>query len=78
MVLILDVLRPGNREGSYQGETKRSPTTSGILINYLLYIQALRIGELWGKWSKLNDPGRKKIGRQAQYAKLYSDLRTTG
>ena len=25
---ILDVLRPVNRKGSYQGETKRIPTTS--------------------------------------------------
>ena len=70
-------LRPVNREGSYQGETKRIPTTSNnsdSLLNTQYTVGDWRnLGEM-----KLNEPGRQKLGRskpcvQVQHAKLYSD-----
>ena len=73
---ILDVLHPVNREGSYQGETKCIPTTSSdSLFNTHSTVEDWRnLGKM-----KLNEPGRQKLGRQkpckqAQHAKLHSDL----
>ena len=59
---MLDVLRPVNREGLYEGETKCIPTTSKILIHYLKHIPPLKI---WRNLEKLtvNELRRQKLGR---------------
>ena len=78
---ILGVVRPVNREGLYQGETKCIParsTHSDLQLNSI-YNPLLKICRTSEKM-KLNEPGRQKLGRygkpckQAQHTKLYSDL----
>ena len=57
---ILDDLRPVNREGSYQGETKSIPITSihfDSLLNTHSTVEGWRnVGKM-----KLNQPGRQKL-----------------
>ena len=59
---ILDILRPVNREGSRQGETKCTATTSQILIHCSGHVPLVRMGEASGKM-KLNGSGRRKLDR---------------
>ena len=56
------VLRPVNREGSYQGETKYISSASKILMQYLIHIPLLKIWRNLEKM-KVNEPGRQKLGR---------------
>ena len=56
---VLDVLRPVNRERSYQGETKCIPTTSKILIDYLNTYSTVEGWRNLGKM-KLNEPGESE------------------
>ena len=57
---ILDVLRPVNRKGSYQSETKCIPTTSTNSAS--LHIPTLKS---WRKWSWMSWEGRNQVGIEA-------------
>ena len=62
---MLCVLRPVNREGSYEGETKCIPTTRAHSDSQLSTHSGISTVEDWrnvGKM-KLNEPGRQKLGR---------------
>ena len=56
---ILDVLRPVNREGSYQDETKCNPTTNENSDSLFSTDSTI---EDWRNWEKmqLNEPGRQR------------------
>ena len=60
---ILDVLRPVNSAGSYEGEAKCIPTTSKILIHYLKHSPLLKTWMKFGGKMKLHELGRQKLGK---------------
>ena len=76
--VLASLVQNNNREGSYQDETKCIPTTgqnSDSLLNTHSTVEDC--GNVWKM--KLNEPGRQNLGRQkpckqAQHAKLCSDL----
>ena len=66
-------------QSSAKGHISGRNKTATIFIHYLIHIPPLRIGEIQIGNLKLNEPGRQNLSRQqpckqAQHAKLYSDI----